>query len=48
MKSQDERLYVNEMKYLFYLVLEELRSQLENAGVKEAKDLKMISFRMNI
>ncbi len=47
MKSQDERLYVNEMKFLFYLVLEELRCQLEHAGVKEAKDLKLISFRMD-
>ena len=48
MKTRDGQLYVSEMKYLFYLVLEEVRSQLEYAGVKEAKDLKMISFRMDI
>ena len=48
MKTRDGQLYVSEMKYLFYLVLEEVRSQMEYAGVKEAKDLKMISFRMDI
>ncbi|MFQ7714590.1 MAG: hypothetical protein ACLRI8_10105 [Agathobacter rectalis] len=46
MKTRDES-YMSEMKYLFYLVLEEVRSQL-NMLSKRGKDLKMISFRMDI
>lgn len=48
MKTRDEHLYVSEMRYLFYLVLEELRTQLADAGIKEAQDLQMISIRMNM
>lgn len=41
-------MYVSEMKYLFYLVLEELRSQLVAADIEAAKSLQMITIKMDI
>lgn len=48
MRNKDEQLYVSEMKYLFYLVLEELRSQLVAADIEAAKSLQMITIKMDI